>query len=231
MNKPRLLFVALTIIMFLWHHTEASYSGVLLKHSKLTSDLALRSPVLKEIVLLPTQTYDEDEVRAIVERLDHLPTNLLERVNSKEIKVRLFQEQLTDFPSTDHLKGVTPRGYTSKEKTWDQVPGIGGSRLVLVKIGHSDKGMGHGSENLELHELAHSIDRYVLNDLYLDMEFLNIWKRESTLLFPNQAYFTQYQEEYFAETFTMFYLNHETRKLLKEKAPATYQFFKEINSI
>ena len=54
---------------------------------------------------------------------------------------------------------------TENDATWDDVPGMGGSHTVFVKIGASDKGNGHGSVNLELHELAHSVDHIVYGDL------------------------------------------------------------------
>jgi len=234
MNRRRILFVfiAAAITFFIWQQTEASYNGVPLKKSPLRHDVKLHSSQqLEEIIILPEKSFDEDETRAIIYRLDHLPARLLEKINNQEIKVRLFTEELTDFSSTSHLKGVTPRGYTNKSTTWDDVPGIGGSKLVLVKIGYSEKGMGHGSINLELHELAHSVDRYVWNGIYYDMSFLPVWKQEAPLLFPGENYFIQYKEEYFAETFAMYFLNLRTKKLLKEKAPATYNYFEEMESL
>jgi Pro-Pro endopeptidase len=234
MNRRRILFVliAATITFFVWQQTEASYNGIPLKKSPLRHEVKLKSSgQLEEIIILPEISFDEEEARAIIYRLDHLPHSLLDKVNSQEIKVRLFTENLTDFSSTSHLKGVTPRGYTNTGITWDDVPGIGGSKLVLVKIGHSEKGMGHGSVNLELHELAHSVDRYVWNDIYYEMSFLPVWKQEAPLLFPGEDYFIQYKEEYFAETFAMYFLNLKTKKLLKEKAPATYNYFEEVKSM
>ena len=47
-----------------------------------------------------------------------------------------------------------------------------------MKIGASDKGNGHSSVNLELHELAHSIDSYVFNELRYNKNFLEIWNQE-----------------------------------------------------
>ncbi|WP_082892575.1 anthrax toxin lethal factor-related metalloendopeptidase [Rossellomorea aquimaris] len=224
-----ILFSVFSTIIFLWHQTEADYSGVLLKHSPIKNQLHLQSSSqLENMVLLPEVKYNKEAVKEIIMRLDHIPTSLLESTNSQNIKIRLFQKNLTDFSSTSHLKGVTPRGYTNKSITWDDVPGIGGSKLVLVKIGNSEKGKGHNSVNLELHELAHSIDRFVLNDFYSDMTLIPVWKREAPLLFPNDTYFLQYKEEYFAETFAMYFLNSETRNLLKEKAPATFQYFEEL---
>ena len=53
-----------------------------------------------------------------------------------------------------------------------------GSHTVLVKIGASDKGKGHGSVNLELHELAHSVDQIVYGGIRDDDKFLSIWRKE-----------------------------------------------------
>ncbi|TMU86838.1 toxin [Bacillus sp. BHET2] len=223
-----LLSISITLLI-VWTQTKADYSGILLKHSPLKTNLTLQSRnQLENMILLPDSAYDKEAAMEMVSRLDHIPTQLLESAENQDIKIRLFKNKLTDFSTTSHLKGVTPRGYTNKSITWDDVPGIGGSKLVLVKIGHSEKGMGHNSCNLELHELAHSIDRYVLTDFSYELEFLPAWKQEAPRIFPAESYFLHYKEEYFAETFAMYYLNHETRNLLKKKAPATYRFFNEL---
>ncbi|EDL66002.1 hypothetical protein BSG1_01580 [Bacillus sp. SG-1] len=218
-------------VFFMLQNTSASYPGLLLSNAPIKKDLTLQSDILEEIILLPEESFNEDEARQIIYRLDHLPTGLLQQVKAEGIMVHLFQDKLTSFPTTQHLKGVTPRGYTNTERTWDEVPGIGGSQLVLVKIGHSEKGAGHGSVNLELHELAHSIDRYVLNEIYYKMKFTAIWRQEAHILFPEEDYFLEYQEEYFAEAFAMYYLNLKTNKKLKEVAPVTHQFFEELESM
>ncbi|WP_175991284.1 anthrax toxin lethal factor-related metalloendopeptidase [Bacillus sp. Marseille-Q1617] len=229
--KRAAIFLFLIIASFIiWKQTQASYSGILLKHSSIKSSMQLNSDEqLENIVLLPESDFDQSEARGIIRRLDHIPSHLLSAVENQEIKIRLFDKKLTDFSSTSHLKGVKPRGYTNKSTTWDDVPGIGGSKLVLVKIGHSERGMGHDSVNLELHELAHSIDRYIINDPYSEMAFMQAWKKEAALLFPGQSYFIDYQEEYFAETFAMYYFKSDSRNLLKRKAPSTYQYFKSLN--
>ncbi|MEL3974675.1 toxin [Rossellomorea oryzaecorticis] len=230
MKRAAILLFIITASFIIWKQTQANYSGILLKHSSIQSSLQLQSQdQLDNIVLLPETDFDRAEAKGIIERLDHIPGHLLSAVEKQEIKVRLFEKKLTDFSSTSHLKGVTPRGYTNKRTTWDDVPGIGGSKLVLIKIGHSEKGMGHDSINLELHELAHSIDRYVVNDPYSEMAFLQVWKREAPLLFPDRSYFMDYQEEYFAETFAMYFFSRDSRNLLKRKAPSTYQYFKTLN--
>ncbi len=205
--------------------------GVPLGRTPLAAQVSAQSTPLEEIVLLPIEPFEEDEVLKIVGRLNTLPMNLLQRLKNEEIQIRLFQDKLTDFPSTAHLKDVIPRGYESDDITWDEVPGIGGSKLVLVKIGHSDPGQGHGSSNLELHELAHTIQRYLLNDFYLEITLLDLWETESELLFPGKSYFISYKEEFFAEAFAMYYLNESTRKTLYKRAPQTYAFFLQLEKM
>jgi hypothetical protein len=229
----RKFFVFITILAFsvpLLRNTQADADGILLKdfsrNSAFYQSLNLRSEVLKEIVILPEQPFDEREALAIISRLDKLPPSMLAKINREGIRVKLFKGKLTDNPSARHLQGVIPRGY--KEKTWDVVPGIGGGKTVLVKIGASAKGQGHGSVNLELHELAHSVDRHVYHEIRKNPVFLKIWKEEAGQLFPGQAYFLTFPEEYFAETFAMFFLGGETRAKFEAKAPKTYAFLNAL---
>ncbi|SEM81994.1 hypothetical protein SAMN05192533_10632 [Mesobacillus persicus] len=207
---------------------HANVNGIPLKdyprHSLLYENLNLENlDLLGEIVLLPEGSFDYEEVADIVSRIDALPEKMLRKITEERIYLALFNGKLTDNPSARDLRGVTPRGYTS-DKTWDEVPGVGGSKLVLAKIGSSTQGSGHGSVNLELHELAHSIDRHVYKLIRDDEEFLEIWKKESKMLFPGKEYFLNYPEEYFAETFAMYYLGGEYHQLLRDVAPQTYWF-------
>ena len=65
--------------------------------------------------------------------------------------------------------------------------------------------------NLELHELAHSIDRHVFNGLRYKKNFLEIWDQEKEKLFPEVNYLMTYPEEYFAESFAYFYMGGQYR--------------------
>jgi Pro-Pro endopeptidase len=234
---PQRKFMLFTMILIisvpLLGNTQASVDGVYLRNfpveSYLQNSLTLQSnDQLGDIVLLPKESFDQQEVASIIERLDHLPPSMLVKINQQQIKLKLFEGKLTDNPTAKHLKGVKPRGYVS-DKTWDDVPGVGGSKTVLVKIGASEKGNGHGSVNLELHELAHSVDRYVYDEIRQDPNFLKVWEAEREALFPGKPYFTTLPEEYFAETFAMFYLGIETKEELKQKAPKTFMFYSSLN--
>jgi hypothetical protein len=182
---------------------------------------------LNEMILLPKSLFDEKTAAGIITRMANLPEALLEKINEQDITLKLFTGKLTDNQTARYLAGQIPRGYNS-QTTWDEVPGIGGSQVVLVKIGSSEKGKGHGSVNLELHEMAHSIDKLVFENVSENKEFQLIWEEERGILFPGNSYFILHAEEYFAETFAMYYLNAETKKQLQEFAPQTYDFIQTL---
>jgi len=213
--------------------SQASGAGVLLgdysANSLLYQSLKVNQSLslLDQIIVLPKQSFDQKEAAEIINRMDSIPDSILEKIINNGISMKLFTGKLTDNPTASHLKGKIPRGYTNNV-TWDDVPGIGGSKVVLVKIGASDKGQGHGSINLELHELAHSIDHYVFNEISGSKEFMNLLENEHEQLFPGNSYF-QYPEEYFAETFAMYFLNSDSKELLRMKAPKTFQFMKQLS--
>lgn len=232
MRKLAAVLIIGIISLTLLGNSTASNYGILLRDypsaSILKEILQLNQlSIINEIIVLPEEEFDEVQAAEIIKNVQNLPASLLAKIEDKDILVKLFVGKLTDNPTANHLKGLIPRGYTS-DKKWDDVPGIGGGQVVLVKVGHSEKGMGHGSVNLELHELAHSIDRIVYEKLRFDPIFLNIWSTEKHALFQNQTYLTTLPEEYFAEAFAMFYVDKENRTLLKERAPATYEYIKNL---
>jgi Pro-Pro endopeptidase len=182
---------------------------------------------LNEMILLPKSLFDEEAAAGIITRISNLPEALLEKINDQDITLKLFTGKLTDNQTARYLAGQIPRGYNS-QTTWDEVPGIGGSQVVLVKIGSSEKGKGHGSVNLELHEIAHSIDHLVFQNVSKSKEFQLIWEEERGILFPGNSYFILHAEEYFAETFAMYFLDDETKLQLKKRAPQTYDFIEAL---
>ncbi|GLB57873.1 anthrax toxin lethal factor-related metalloendopeptidase [Cytobacillus sp. NCCP-133] len=232
MLKMVLTFTIMIVSLALLGNSQAAIGGIKLKDypqsSQLMRFLILNSPnELGDIFILPIEPFDEGEASNMISRIDNLPGSLLTKIEDEDIKVKLFVGKLTDNPTAQHLEGVIPRGYTG-DTTWDDVPGIGGAKTVLVKIGFSEKGKGHGSVNLELHELAHSVDRHVYNGIRLNQKFLTAWKAEKAKLFPGQSYFLTFPEEYFAEAFAMYFVGGEPRKLLRLKAPETYEFIKKL---
>jgi Pro-Pro endopeptidase len=226
-------FSILILSLSFYNISQASVDGMKLTDFNEDSILVkslLTNPKkqLNDIILLPENSFNQKEAAKVVSRLSLLPNQLLDEIKQQGITIKLFEGKLTDNPTASHLRGVIPRGYQS-ETTWDDVPGIGGGKTVLVKLGHSEKGKGHGSINLELHELAHSIDRFILKDLKYNRKFLDIWEKERSILFQNNSYLLLFPEEYFAESFAMYYYNDETKKALYQRAPQTYEFISNMN--
>lgn len=230
--KRQKLSLMITMIVILIQGSTTTFDFLFLKdieNTHFNQRLNLRaSEITPSIILLPNGSFDEEAAAQIVNRIDSLPISLLKKIYDQHIKICLFTGRLTDFPSTRSLKGITPRGYADTTVTWDNVPGAGGGRIVFIKIGASDKGEGHGSVNLELHELAHSVDRIVFERIRDQNYFQSIWKLEAQQLFGNNDYYLLYPEEYFAEVFAYFYANNDTNRYLKERAPKTYTFIKKL---
>ncbi|WP_078546268.1 anthrax toxin lethal factor-related metalloendopeptidase [Litchfieldia alkalitelluris] len=230
----KLFVISLTVFFFLplvkQNHSDASQNGIPLKHYQsisffMSKELISNYKILEEIIILPETHFNETEAIQMITRISNINTHLLEKLRDENIQVVLFTGKLTDLPSASHLKGEKPRGYSENGPTWDEVPGIGGSRVILAKVGNSHKGEGHGSANLELHEIAHTFDRLVFGEVRNDPEFKKIWIEEADKLFPNQNYFISFPEEYFAEAFVYYFLSEQTSKELKAKAPLTYSYF------
>ncbi|MEH7388570.1 toxin [Bacillus sp. JJ1521] len=234
MKKTVILTLLFVLVGFTFHPGEASPHGVPLKEYQSltlyteTSNLK-NYDTLKEIILLPETEFNETAAAKMIERVSQIDDFILQGLVDEGVVLKLFTGLLTEEPTAAYLKGKKPRGYTENGPTWDAVPGIGGSEVVLAKIGSSEQGKGHGSINLELHELAHSIDKFVFDSISEDPYFLAIWKKEVNQIFPNRSYFSDYPEEYFAEVFAMYYLSEETRNHVKNVAPLTYELFVEIS--
>ncbi|KXY42583.1 hypothetical protein AT265_09660 [Bacillus cereus] len=160
----------------------------------------------------------------MVDRLWSIPTNILITMHKQGVQVKLINFPLTDLPEYEYLRGTVPRGWEHTPYTWDDVPGAGG-QTVVARIGYSYKKM-HSSVSLELHETAHSIDRYVFDNISYSNKFTEIHALEHDD-FNDNPYF-DYKEEYFAEALAYFYAGPDTKAELEEKAPLTYKFINEL---
>ena len=185
--------------------------------------------LVESILTLPKEAYDTSAVDQVKERLENLPESILLQLIDHQIHMILVNGPITDTAEFAHLKGAAPRGWEDTNKTWDDVPGVGGGKAVVVRIGYSEKGSGHGSINLELHELAHSIDSILKKHVSSSDAFNAIWNVEKGSLFPNEKYFLNYREEYFAEAFALYYRDNQSRAKLKKSAPLTYHFIEKLN--
>jgi len=186
--------------------------------------------LLKLFVELPDDSYDLDEADEMMSRIRQIPENYIEVMINDGTRIRLINNPMTEEPEYEHLKGVVPRGWEETGRTWDDVPGAGG-QLIVARIGYSDPGEHHGSHNLELHEIGHQVD-FVVFEMYdkhsSSQTFADLTDLESNLF---QGAYYEYDEEFFAEAFTMYYLNETTHNDLKRRAPKVYEYFRSFEEM
>src|SRR5699024_4412334 len=175
--------------------------------------------------------YDKEEAQEMINRLGKIPERIVRETVDAGATFLIIDTKLTDQPEFEDLKGVVPRGWEGDESTWSDVPGAGGSASA-ARIGYSDYGKDHASNNLELHEFSHAIDDYVLGYTISDLgEFKDIHDKEQTDLFPEDVPgndYYDYASEYFAEAMAMYFLDNAQTDKLQERAPETYHFIDHL---
>lgn len=228
MKKLGLYLLYAFSVFILSYNTSISPIGRSLMNYHFEEETPPFSSTIEKLIYLPHQSFNEKEALSMIENINRIDQNILDKAVHKGLKIKLFTGKLTEQSKLLPLHGKVPRGYSKADPSWDFVPGIGGGEIVYAKIGHSEFGKGHGSIALELHEFAHSLDKYVFQFVHYNPLFLTAWKEESKVLFPNQPYFHKFPEEYFAECFAFYYFDKESMELLKEKAPLTYQFMNQL---
>ena len=173
----------------------------------------------RQLIQLPVESYDQSEAAEMARRIMSIDYWMLDALLEQSVYVYLINGNITSHPIYSYLAGEVPRGWEETGLTWDDVPGVGGSPVV-VRIGYSAYGMGHGSINLELHEIAHAIDIFILDNISAGKAWTDAHRKEREALFGTDPYF-MYPEEYFAETFAMYYLDRESRNELRQSAPVS----------
>lgn len=207
---------------------EVSWSGTTNTIS-INENMDIDTDIFEKLIILPETNYDEYTAGQMINRIFNIDHIILEKLVSEGVKIKLTTTNVADVEEYKHLKDVIPRGYGSTGSTWDKVPGVG-SNPVVARIGYSEPSHQnrHRSINLELHETAHAIYLYIINGISIKSEFRNIKNLEVDNLFPYDNYLSSYSDEYFAETFAMFHLDDKSNRELKEKAPLTHEFIKQL---
>ncbi|MEC1772913.1 anthrax toxin lethal factor-related metalloendopeptidase [Schinkia azotoformans] len=231
MKKIFILFISITLILSVQDYAEGKTLGVSLvdENLKIETNDKYVGMLLGELILLPDDNnYDKTNALEMINTLSQINPTILNFLTENNLKVKLFNGKLTDEPSFQNLKGTVPRGWNNG-LTWDDVPGGCAPTLALAKIGSSQTGMGHSSVNLELHEVGHLFERNY-QKLRDNMEYIQIWKEEAPKLMPGRDYFSDYQDEFFAEAFAMYYYGPNTREVVKQVAPNTYSLISDIEN-
>ncbi|MFD2612986.1 anthrax toxin lethal factor-related metalloendopeptidase [Paenibacillus gansuensis] len=202
-------------------------ASLLITGSLPASAEASRSYLEHQLIKLPSGTFDREEADAMTSRLFRMYPNLLEGLIYNKIHIKLTNGPITEEPEMAAFKGKTPRGWEGTGKSWDDIPGSGGNP-VLVRIGYSERGKGHGSYNLELHETMHAVDRYLFHEVSTSEKFRKLWEEEAGRLYYGDGYIDSYPEEYFAEAACMMFASEETRTAAEQKLPETYSFLESL---
>jgi hypothetical protein len=186
-----------------------------------------RSYWVKHLFVLPKGNYNTETADQMIDRILRIRPAMLEALVYAGVPLKLVKGKITDEPEMARLRGSIPKGWETTGKTWDDVPGVGGNP-VIVRIGYSERGKGHGSHNLELHETFHAIDRFVFGDVSHSSAFVALFREEARLLFAGDGYEETFPEEYFAEVSGMYYFSEETKAAVKRNLPKTYAFLHDL---
>lgn len=201
--------------------------------------LSRREQVLFDIrenfFIMPAEgDYDIDEAEKMKDRILNISPKILLSMYKAGVRMKLANGPITNEPELQYLQGEVPRGWEYTGMTWDDVPGAGGYDLPIARIGYSDPSFenNHDTINLELHELAHTVDNYITgrveDALSFSDEFIDVWEQEVHSVLPYD-YFIDYPEEYFAEAFAMYYLSEDSKNELRTLAPKTYDFIDTLD--
>lgn len=231
MKKLFILFISITMILSMNDYAEGKSLGIPLFEESLNNQIDDKNIgiLLGDFVLLPDDNnYDKASALKMIKTISQINPTILTFLSENNLKVKLFDGKLTDEPGFQDLKGTVPRGWNNG-LTWDDVPGGCGPTLAVAKIGASQTGMGHSSVNLELHEIGHLFERNY-QELRNNEDYNQIWKEEAPKLMPGRIYFSDYQDEFFAEAFAMYYYDNNTREVVKQVAPNTFSLINKIEN-
>lgn len=219
--------------------TILGLQGSVGKRAETDLNILLKTDSFKDrFFLLPEKdSYDKKEAEKMIDRVMNIDNIVLSNIYYGGVRFKLCDCIITDEIEYSEFKGKVPRGWEGSGKTWDDIPGAGGSITPIARIGFSDPSdeNGHNTINLELHELAHTIDNFITgvyngSQISDSRKFVRAWEEEVYNILPYK-YYTDYKEEYFAESFAMYYLNEKSKAKLKQKAPKTYEFIKDMGRI
>lgn len=165
-----------------------------------------------------------NETRRIKHLVKRLPSPLVKKLIETETTIRLTTRPITTFTDMKNLKGISPPTWNGI--TWDEILGVAQGNKIILRYG-CDKELYYGTVSMVLHEIGHAVD-YIESKITARCKIFNaIWERERKNLINASNIVNEQKDEFYAETFAMFYLNSYTRNKLRLQAPLTYSYFKD----
>jgi hypothetical protein len=115
------------------------------KHLDISFESKRVEMLIGDIVLLPNNNdFDRESAVNMIRKISRIDPVILTFLAENNLKIKLFDGNITDEPSFQKLSGIVPRGWDNG-LTWDDVPGGCGPLLAAAKIGASQTGIGHSS--------------------------------------------------------------------------------------
>lgn len=149
--------------------------------------------------------------------LNMMPKEFLNVMRGR-VTVNLTDGGITNLPSYERLKGVTPRGWPAGS-TWDMIPGIGSTSSLAL----GDSALKNNAWSLAIHEATHSVD--FQTKFTNTREFQEAFNADRGRPHPkdsNGTYRTSYPAEYLAIAVDEYYCSPQTKDRLKQQYPKAY---------
>lgn len=175
----------------------------------------------------------------VVDVYTRLPWNLVRTLRDRNRGIDLVSGGVTNHPRANFVGTLRPRGW-SGTRTVDSLAGggaIGDLPTIIAgdRLNDRSEAHGHGSTDLVLHEVGHTVDRYFRDNLEtfdysVSRPFIALVEGMDYASFYAEhllAYHRDYAEENFAELFTRYYLSTESRSTLEWKLPGVSEFFEQ----
>lgn len=195
---------------------------------KLTPFMGVK--ILDSFAALPPEER-EAALNEVMDIYSRLPVNLLITLRQRNRGIDLVADNVTNHPAMESYANRRPRGW-AEGRTWSEVPGAGATGRHGTIIAGNSLHRGHGSVDLILHEVGHTVDRYFKDrDGTMDFSNTRIFSEVNSatpfeaLYGRSAGYQSSNDEENFAEMFALYFATPETRQHLSEIFPAGHSYF------
>lgn len=185
---------------------------------------------LESFEALPAEVREE-ALNEVMDIYSRLPVSLITTLRQRNRGIDVVADNVTTHPAMRSYQNVRPRGW-AEGRTWSEVPGAGATGNHGTIIAGNSLHRGHGSVDLILHEVGHTVDRYFKNrGAGMDFSSSRMFTEINTatpfgpLYGPSASYQQSNEEENFAEMFALYFATPETRQHLSETFPEGHRYF------
>lgn len=229
-NKHTLYVMSIIIIGFLLYVPSVQANSI--EYEDYSEQHTYPNEILEEHITVYSKDgqYNKEEVQKSIDILEKLPSHTFEIIEAKDIHLYFIDFPLPDLKGMEDLdeEEIVP-GYPEGSTYRDDVFGVYYPKEKWSVV-RTDLEAPYSSEIVPttLHEIGHALSYSGgLADYFSSPEFYDIRVEEKKLLYPDNSYYDD-NGEYFAEVFAYYFLNEETNRKLKEKAPRTLKYMDDF---